>query len=43
MNYEDYDGYRYEVEVVRNMLLYIWFEELLDEDEMEIMVNSYYY
>lgn len=43
MNYEDYDGHRHEVEVVRNTPLHIWFEESLDEDEMEIMVNSYHH
>ncbi|XVE92605.1 hypothetical protein REPUB_Repub01dG0112700 [Reevesia pubescens] len=43
MNYENYDGHRHVVKVVKNTPLHRWFIDSLDENEMEIMVNSYHH
>lgn len=43
MNYENYDGHRHVVKVVKNTPLHQWFKDSLDENEMEIMVNSYHH
>ncbi|XVE75232.1 hypothetical protein DITRI_Ditri12bG0079100 [Diplodiscus trichospermus] len=43
INYENYDGHRHVVKVVKNTPLHQWFKDSLDENEMEIMVNSYHH
>lgn len=43
INYDDYDGHRHKVKIVENTPLHSWFEDSLDEEEMEIMVNSYHH
>lgn len=43
INYEDYDGHRHLVRVVEGTPLHRWFEASLDEEKMEIMVNSYHH
>ncbi|GLT43506.1 hypothetical protein SLA2020_174480 [Shorea laevis] len=43
MDYENYDGHRHGVKVVKDTPLHQWFKDSLDEEEMEIMVNSYHH
>lgn len=43
INYDDYDGHRHSVKVVENTPIHHWFKESLDENKMEIMVNSYHH
>ncbi|CAL9779498.1 unnamed protein product [Musa acuminata subsp. burmannicoides] len=43
MNYADYDGHRHAARVVENTPLHSWFRESLDEDKMELEVNSYHH
>uniref|UniRef100_A0A2N9F4F8 Uncharacterized protein n=1 Tax=Fagus sylvatica TaxID=28930 RepID=A0A2N9F4F8_FAGSY len=43
MSYEDYDGHRHVVRVVENTPLHHWFEDSLEDEKMEIMVNSYHH
>ncbi|CAL9064496.1 unnamed protein product [Musa banksii] len=43
MNYADYDGHRHAARVVENTPLHSWFLESLDEDKMELEVNSYHH
>ncbi|WCJ24473.1 Class I glutamine amidotransferase-like superfamily protein [Euphorbia peplus] len=43
INYDDYDGHRHAVKVVENTPLHRWFKDSLEENEMEIMVNSYHH
>ncbi|KAJ4709883.1 Class I glutamine amidotransferase-like superfamily protein [Melia azedarach] len=43
MNYENYDGHRHSVKVVENTPLHQWFRDSLEENGMEIMVNSYHH
>ncbi|KAM3740833.1 hypothetical protein ACB098_08G129200 [Castanea mollissima] len=43
LNYEDYDGHRHAVGVVEDTPLHHWFEDSLEDEKMEIMVNSYHH
>ncbi|KAL2509665.1 Class I glutamine amidotransferase-like superfamily protein [Forsythia ovata] len=43
MNYENYDGHRHVVRVLKNTPLHKWFKDSLDEEKMEISVNSYHH
>ncbi|CAH2065749.1 unnamed protein product [Thlaspi arvense] len=43
IDYDDYDGYRHEVKIVENSPLHKWFKDSLDEENMEILVNSYHH
>eukprot|EP00258_Populus_trichocarpa_P008864 XP_002314840.2 putative glutamine amidotransferase GAT1_2.1 [Populus trichocarpa] len=43
MDYENYDGHRHVVKVLENTPLHQWFKDSLEEDKMEIMVNSYHH
>ncbi|GAB4828869.1 hypothetical protein Ancab_018529 [Ancistrocladus abbreviatus] len=43
INYDNYDGHRHQVKVLKNTPLYQWFKESLDQDKMEIFVNSYHH
>ncbi|KAG6759594.1 hypothetical protein POTOM_036078 [Populus tomentosa] len=43
MDYENYDGHRHVVKVLENTPLHHWFKDSLEEDKMEIMVNSYHH
>lgn len=43
IEYDDYDGYRHEVKIVENSPLHKWFKDSLDEENMEILVNSYHH
>uniref|UniRef100_A0A7N0VLD4 Uncharacterized protein n=1 Tax=Kalanchoe fedtschenkoi TaxID=63787 RepID=A0A7N0VLD4_KALFE len=43
INYDNYDGHRHKVRVVKETPLHEWFRDSLDEDEMEIWVNSYHH
>ncbi|KAK9705169.1 hypothetical protein RND81_07G038000 [Saponaria officinalis] len=43
MNYDDYDGHRHMVNVVENTPLHNWFKESLNENDTEILVNSYHH
>ncbi|KAL8138052.1 hypothetical protein V2J09_004053 [Rumex salicifolius] len=43
INYEDYDGHRHAVRVERNTPLQSWFRDSLDDEKMEILVNSYHH
>ncbi|CAK9150672.1 unnamed protein product [Ilex paraguariensis] len=43
IDYEDYDGHRHEVEVVENTPLHNWFRDSLQDEKMEILVNSYHH
>ncbi|XP_039006660.1 putative glutamine amidotransferase GAT1_2.1 [Hibiscus syriacus] len=43
MDYNNYDGHRHPVKVVKDTPLHRWFEDCLDESEMEIKVNSYHH
>lgn len=43
MNYDDYDGHRHVVKVVENTPLHQWFRDSLDDEKMEIRVNSYHH
>ncbi|CAN6995841.1 unnamed protein product [Brassica oleracea var. botrytis] len=43
IDYDDYDGYRHEVKIVENSPLHEWFKDSLDEENMEILVNSYHH
>ncbi|WRX14089.1 Peptidase C26 - like 1 [Theobroma cacao] len=43
INYDNYDGHRHVVKVVKNTPLHQWFQDSLDETKMEIMVNSYHH
>ncbi|KAF5450924.1 hypothetical protein F2P56_031236, partial [Juglans regia] len=42
-NYEDYDGHRHPVKVVLNTPLHHWFQDSLEDEKMELMVNSYHH
>jgi gamma-glutamyl-gamma-aminobutyrate hydrolase PuuD len=41
INYDDYDGHRHAIKVVKNTPLYDWFKDSLEKDE--ILVNSYHH
>ncbi|KAI4352196.1 hypothetical protein L6164_006469 [Bauhinia variegata] len=43
INYDDYDGHRHNVKVVENTPLHHWFKDSLDEEKLEISVNSYHH
>ena len=43
INYDDYDGHRHEVKVVENTPLHHWFKDSLEDDKMDILVNSYHH
>ncbi|GAA0167104.1 cysteine protease [Lithospermum erythrorhizon] len=43
LNYENYDGHRHIVKVVKDTPLHQWFRDSLDEEKMEISVNSYHH
>ncbi|KAM3692983.1 hypothetical protein ACJW31_08G130600 [Castanea mollissima] len=43
LNYEDYDGHRHAVRVVEDAPLHHWFEDSLEDEKREIMVNSYHH
>ncbi|XP_011021287.1 PREDICTED: uncharacterized protein LOC105123408 [Populus euphratica] len=43
MDYDNYDGHRHVVKVVENTPLHDWFRDSLEEDKMEILVNSYHH
>ncbi|GMH20661.1 hypothetical protein Nepgr_022502 [Nepenthes gracilis] len=43
IDYENYDGHRHKVNVVKETPLHHWFRESLKEGEMEILVNSYHH
>ncbi|XP_010554430.1 PREDICTED: uncharacterized protein LOC104824153 [Tarenaya hassleriana] len=43
MDYENYDGHRHAVRIVEKTPLEGWFRESLEEEKMEIMVNSYHH
>ncbi|MCI03458.1 putative glutamine amidotransferase PB2B2.05-like, partial [Trifolium medium] len=44
INYDDYDGHRHVVKVVKNTPLYDWFKDSLENEGMdEILVNSYHH
>ncbi|XP_054787617.1 putative glutamine amidotransferase GAT1_2.1 isoform X1 [Prosopis cineraria] len=43
INYDDYDGHRHKVKIVENTPLHNWFKDSLEEDKMEIFVNSYHH
>ncbi|KAM4096780.1 hypothetical protein ACJW30_08G130500 [Castanea mollissima] len=40
LNYEDYDGHRHAVGVVEDTPLHHWFEDSLEDEKMDIMVNT---
>uniref|UniRef100_A0A6N2MXF5 Uncharacterized protein n=1 Tax=Salix viminalis TaxID=40686 RepID=A0A6N2MXF5_SALVM len=43
MDYENYDGHRHVIKVLKNTPLHQWFKHSLEEDKMEMMVNSYHH
>lgn len=43
MDYDNYDGHRHVVKVVDNTPLHHWFKDSLEDDKMEIWVNSYHH
>ncbi|XP_009801723.1 putative glutamine amidotransferase GAT1_2.1 [Nicotiana tabacum] len=43
MNYENYDGHRHVVKIVENTPLEKWFKDSLEDEKMEIWVNSYHH
>ncbi|KAG6655796.1 hypothetical protein CIPAW_05G241300 [Carya illinoinensis] len=43
LNYEDYDGHRHPVKVVLHTPLHHWFQDSLEDEKMELMVNSYHH
>lgn len=43
LNYEDYDGHRHPVKVIVNTPLHHWFKDSLEDEKMELMVNSYHH
>ncbi|KAF5750165.1 hypothetical protein HS088_TW03G00497 [Tripterygium wilfordii] len=43
IDYDDYDGHRHLVNVLENTPLHDWFKDSLEEDKMEIWVNSYHH
>nr|XP_043618399.1 putative glutamine amidotransferase GAT1_2.1 [Erigeron canadensis] len=43
IDYENYDGHRHVVEIVENTPLHHWFKDSLEEERMEINVNSYHH
>ncbi|CAI9282648.1 unnamed protein product [Lactuca saligna] len=43
IDYENYDGHRHLVKIVKNTPLHQWFHDSLEDDKMEIKVNSYHH
>ncbi|KVI00165.1 hypothetical protein Ccrd_021624 [Cynara cardunculus var. scolymus] len=43
IDYDNYDGHRHVVKIVENTPLHHWFKYSLEEEKMEIMVNSYHH
>ena len=43
IDYDNYDGHRHVVKVLPNTPLNHWFQESLDGEKMEILVNSYHH
>lgn len=43
INYEDYDGHRHLVSVVKDTPLHRWFKDSMDDEKMELLVNSYHH
>ncbi|KAE8716145.1 putative serine/threonine-protein kinase [Hibiscus syriacus] len=43
MDYNNYDGHRHPVKVVENTPFQSWFKDSLEEEKMEILVNSYHH
>eukprot|EP01018_Ginkgo_biloba_P026150 Gb_40637 [translate_table: standard] len=43
INYDDYDGHRHSVKVVKATPLHSWFEESLEDGNMDVQVNSYHH
>ncbi|GKU97618.1 hypothetical protein SLEP1_g10745 [Rubroshorea leprosula] len=43
INYDNYDGHRHMVKVVKNTPLHRWFKDSLEEEKMDILVNSYHH
>ncbi|KAM7270187.1 hypothetical protein ACFE04_029401 [Oxalis oulophora] len=43
INYDNYDGHRHVVKVIEETPLHKWFKDSLEEDRMEILVNSYHH
>ncbi|XP_061357740.1 putative glutamine amidotransferase GAT1_2.1 [Gastrolobium bilobum] len=43
INYENYDGHRHLIKVMTNTPLHDWFKDSLEDEKMEIMVNSYHH
>ncbi|XP_010251232.1 PREDICTED: uncharacterized protein LOC104592948 [Nelumbo nucifera] len=43
IDYDNYDGHRHPVKVMKNTPLQDWFKASLDKDKMELWVNSYHH
>lgn len=43
MNDENYDGHQHVIRLLENIPLHKWFEDSLDEEKLEILVNSYHH
>ncbi|KAL2531612.1 Class I glutamine amidotransferase-like superfamily protein [Abeliophyllum distichum] len=43
MDYDNYDDHRHSVKVVENTPLHQWFKDSLEDEKMEISVNSYHH
>ncbi|KAH7533938.1 hypothetical protein FEM48_Zijuj04G0184700 [Ziziphus jujuba var. spinosa] len=43
IDYDNYDGHRHVVKVVENTPLHHWFKDSLEEEKMDIWVNSYHH
>ncbi|XP_059670733.1 LEAF RUST 10 DISEASE-RESISTANCE LOCUS RECEPTOR-LIKE PROTEIN KINASE-like 2.7 [Cornus florida] len=43
MDYNNYDGHRHVVRVLENTPLHQWFNDSLDDEKMQIWVNSYHH
>ncbi|KAE8663875.1 putative serine/threonine-protein kinase [Hibiscus syriacus] len=43
VDYDNYDGHRHPVKVMENTPFQSWFQDSLEEERMEILVNSYHH
>ncbi|KAJ3694448.1 hypothetical protein LUZ60_009928 [Juncus effusus] len=43
IDYANYDGHRHPVKILKSTPLHDWFKDSLNEQEMELMVNSYHH
>ena len=43
INYDDYDGHRHLINVVESTPLHQWFEESLQDNNLQLNVNSYHH